>query len=96
MIHCLRGPALLLLTFCFFQSCSSSTSNDKASKIADNPKKDSIALIYNAEKANKKIDEFMKELHRKYSFNGNVLVAKKERSFTKIRLVGQIICIVIV
>lgn len=78
MIHCLRGPALLLLTFTIFQSCSSSTSkNDKASKSADNPRKDSLALVYNPEKANKRIDEFMKELHRKYSFNGNVLVAKK-------------------
>lgn len=77
MIHCLRGPALLLLTCCIFQACSSSTPNSKASKIADNSKKDSIALVYNPEKANKRIDEFMKELHRKYSFNGNVLVAKK-------------------
>lgn len=77
MIHCLRGPALLLLTFIIFQSCSSSTPNDKASKKADDPKKDSLALIYNPKKANKRIDEFMNELHRRYSFNGNVLVAKK-------------------
>ncbi|HUH33633.1 MAG TPA: serine hydrolase, partial [Daejeonella sp.] len=77
MIHCLRGPALLLLTCLIFQACSSSTPKDKAAETVDNHKKDSVALIYNPEKANKRIDEFMKELHRKYSFNGNVLVAKK-------------------
>lgn len=37
---------------------------------------DSIALIYDPEKADKRIHEFMMQLHRKHSFNGNVLVAK--------------------
>ncbi|MBC7746326.1 MAG: serine hydrolase, partial [Flavobacterium sp.] len=69
---------LLLLLISVLQSCSTSTSNKNKSlkKIAD-PRADSIALLYNPEKANKRIDAFMKELHRKYAFNGNVLVAKK-------------------
>lgn len=37
---------------------------------------DSIALIYDPEKADKSIDEFMMNLHRRSGFNGNVLVAK--------------------
>lgn len=43
----------------------------------DDPKKDSLLLVYDSSKADKHIDNFMKELHRKYGFNGNVLVAKK-------------------
>lgn len=77
MIHCFFRPALLLLTVSIFLSCSSSTPKGKAKEIIDNSKKDSAALVYNPEKANKRIDAFMKELHRKYAFNGNVLVAKK-------------------
>ena len=77
MIYCLRRSLLLLLTFAVLQSCSSSTPNGKAATPADNRKKDSLALVYNPKKADERIDAFMKELHRKYSFNGNVLVAKK-------------------
>ena len=39
--------------------------------------KDSIALLYNPEDADPRIDEFMKRLHTRSGFNGNVLVAKK-------------------
>src|SRR5690606_1508865 len=38
---------------------------------------DSIRLIYNQEKADPRIDEFMKRLHSRSAFNGNVLIAKK-------------------
>ena len=77
MSYCLRRSLLLLLTFCILQSCSSSTPKGTAAKAVDNQKKDSLALLYNEKKADKRIDAFMKELHRKYAFNGNVLVAKK-------------------
>lgn len=77
MNYCLRRSAILLLTFGILQSCSSSTPHDAPKKLVDNAKKDSIALIYNPANGNKKIDAFMKELHRKYAFNGNVLVAQK-------------------
>ncbi len=39
--------------------------------------KDSISLAYDSTKANKEIDAFMRKLHTKSAFNGNVLVAKK-------------------
>lgn len=38
---------------------------------------DSLLLVYNPKDADKGIDNFMKELHAKRAFNGNVLVAKK-------------------
>lgn len=78
MIYCFRRSALLLFTFCIIQSsCTSSTSSNKEKPIVSDRKKDSISLVYNPAKADKRIDAFMKELHRKYAFNGNVLVAKK-------------------
>lgn len=38
---------------------------------------DSIALIYDVSTADKAIDAFMQDLHKKSAFNGNVLVAKQ-------------------
>lgn len=77
MIYNLCRSVLLLIPLYILQSCSTSTPNDKPVKKVPDPKTDSIALVYNPEKGNKRIDAFMKELHRKYAFNGNVLVAKK-------------------
>ncbi|HEY0667041.1 MAG TPA: serine hydrolase domain-containing protein [Sphingobacteriaceae bacterium] len=61
-----------------FQSC---TQNKKEARIQKqelrDPKADSISLVYDHAKADKRIDEFMKRLHRNRGFNGNVLVAKK-------------------
>ncbi|MGJ1265869.1 serine hydrolase domain-containing protein [Sphingobacterium spiritivorum] len=47
---------------------------------------DSIRLLYNPNEADKAVDAFMQNLHKKAGFNGNVLVAKKgkiiyEKSF---------------
>ena len=59
----------------FFISCSA---NEKTpARTVEEDKSDSISLVYNPEDANKKIDEFMKKLHRTRNFNGNVLVAKE-------------------
>lgn len=77
MIHLLRRPFSLLLCIYVLQSCTSSTSTRNPEKKVLDPKADSISLVYDPEKGNKRIDAFMKELHRKYAFNGNVLVAKK-------------------
>jgi hypothetical protein len=77
MNYCLRRSAILLFTFGILQSCSSSTPHTTPKTSVDNTKKDSIALIYNPANGDKRIDAFMKELHRKYAFNGNVLVAQK-------------------
>lgn len=57
-------------------ACTSPATKETRAKTVPDANLDSIALIYNPEKADKRIDEFMMNLHRKSSFNGNVLVAK--------------------
>src|SRR5690606_17067717 len=57
-------------------ACSSAES--KRVKIEEEQKiTDSIRLVYSPENADKRIDEFMKKLHSRSAFNGNVLIAKK-------------------
>lgn len=56
-------------------ACSSAES--KRIKIEEEQKiTDSIRLVYSSENADKRIDEFMKRLHSRSAFNGNVLIAK--------------------
>lgn len=56
-------------------ACSSAES--KRIKIEEEQKiTDSIRLVYSPENADKRIDEFMKRLHSRSAFNGNVLIAK--------------------
>lgn len=57
-------------------SCSSDKKN-KTERTVEDDKSDSLLLIYDSKKADKRIDDFMQNLHRKRGFNGNVLVAKK-------------------
>ena len=56
-------------------SCSST--EKKPTRTIEDDKSDSLAMIYDHAKADKRIDAFMKKLHRTRNFNGNVLVAKK-------------------
>ena len=79
MILFLRYATVLFLALFTLQSCNSSNSNSIVShaELVDYKRADSLALIYNPKKADKRMDEFMQNLHRKYAFNGNVLVAKK-------------------
>jgi len=59
-----------------FIACSSAES--KRIKAEEKQKiTDSTRLIYNSEEADPRIDEFMKKLHTRSAFNGNVLIAKK-------------------
>jgi CubicO group peptidase (beta-lactamase class C family) len=70
---------LLRLLFCAIialASCSSAEQK-KAEQAKEQAITDSIKLIYDPHKANKEIDAFMQNLHKKSAFNGNVLVAKK-------------------
>ncbi|AYL98303.1 serine hydrolase domain-containing protein [Mucilaginibacter celer] len=63
---------LLLLT------CSSNNKdkNKAAAALPPKPLDTTALLAYNPQKADKKIDAVMQELHRTRGFNGNVLVAK--------------------
>lgn len=57
-------------------ACTSPEAKQKKLEIKQ-AEKDSISLVYDSLQANMKIDAFMKNLHHKAAFNGNVLVAKK-------------------
>ncbi|HCN83922.1 MAG TPA: serine hydrolase [Sphingobacteriaceae bacterium] len=61
-----------------FISCSNNTKQEKKFvRTVKDDDTDSLLLVYNPKDADKRIDDFMKELHVKRGFNGNVLVAKK-------------------
>jgi CubicO group peptidase (beta-lactamase class C family) len=66
-----------LIVFLAAVSCSSDNRTPVRTKAED--RSDSLMLIYNPAKGDKKIDAFMKKLHKTRGFNGNVLVAKKGR-----------------
>ncbi|MBK0382700.1 beta-lactamase family protein [Pedobacter sp. SD-b] len=70
-------PILLLSIPLFLSACSSSSSKQKVEENKIDPKRDSLLLIYNPAKADKKLDEYFTDIHKKRNFNGNVLIAKK-------------------
>src|SRR5690606_13940729 len=72
-----RAIDLFILTIpLFLMACSSAES--KRIKAEEEQKiTDSIRLVYDPEKADKRIDDFMQRLHKRSAFNGNVLIAKK-------------------
>lgn len=53
------------------------TAEDKKVRKPEDDKADSLLLVYDKKKEDKWIADFVYNLHKKYSFNGNVLVAKK-------------------
>lgn len=71
----LRVAIIFCILFLIFQACSSPGKKKVRTKKDD--KTDSLALVYHPEKRDKEIEAFMQNLHRRHSFNGNVLVAKK-------------------
>jgi CubicO group peptidase (beta-lactamase class C family) len=66
-----------VLTFSLILNSCSSKEIKKVERTVEDDKSDSLAMIYDPKKADKKIDAFMKNLHRTRNFNGNVLVAKQ-------------------
>ncbi len=74
----LRQFFALLIISIFFFSCSSSPSEKrKRERTISDEELDSIALIYDAKKADPRYEEFVMRLHKRSGFNGNVLIAKK-------------------
>jgi CubicO group peptidase (beta-lactamase class C family) len=67
---------IISLASLIFQSCSSEVKKQPVRTVKDD-KSDSLLLVYDEKKADKRIHEFIKKLHRTRGFNGNVLVAKK-------------------
>lgn len=76
MMHYLRISLILLTLISLIQACSSDPSEKRKKTILKEEQPDSVTLYYNPKNADKKIDDFMMNLHRKSGFNGNVLVAK--------------------
>lgn len=64
-----------------FTACSSTDKKTKDPKVrtVDDDKTDSLLLVYNPKNEDKFIADFVQNLHKRYGFNGNVLVAKKGR-----------------
>jgi CubicO group peptidase (beta-lactamase class C family) len=50
---------------------------DKKVRVKEDDKADSLLLAYNPKNEDKWIADFANNLHKKYGFNGNILVAKK-------------------
>lgn len=75
----MRLPFFLLfvsLGFCVVVSCSNA--EQKQQQIEQKQSElDSLALLYNPSEADRQIDSFMQNLHKRSGFNGNVLIAKK-------------------
>lgn len=71
------------LTVISLSSCTSKEEKvkqaaaDKKIRVKEDDKADSLLLVYNPKKEDKWIANFAENLHRKYGFNGNILVAKK-------------------
>lgn len=65
-----------LLTLSLVLISCSSNEKKKLVRTPEEDKSDSLAMIYDPEKADERIDAYMKKLHKSRNFNGNVLVAK--------------------
>ncbi|MFD1628960.1 serine hydrolase domain-containing protein [Pseudopedobacter beijingensis] len=71
--------SLAALSVLFYVSCSSSGNDKKNTKkrTKKDEVSDSLMLVYDKKNEDPYIAEFMQNLHKKYGFNGNALVAKK-------------------
>lgn len=73
----------IALTIISISSCTSKEEKvkkaaaDKKIRVKEDDKSDSLLLVYNPKNEDKWIADFADNLHKKYGFNGNILVAKK-------------------
>src|SRR5690606_25698413 len=72
LIGLLGGIFLLGPTSCNFTAKNSKIKDAKLAQAI----KDSLRLVYDADRADPQIHEYMSRLHQRSGFNGNVLVAK--------------------
>ncbi len=77
MTSSLKHIIVVTLIAVFLNACSSNEKKNAKVRTPEDDKSDSISLVYDPKTADPQIDAFIKNLHRKYGFNGNVLVAKK-------------------
>lgn len=73
----------IALSVCTLTACTSKEEKEKKSaenkkvRKPEDDKADSLLLVYDNKKEDKWIADFVNNLHKKYNFNGNVLVAKE-------------------
>jgi CubicO group peptidase (beta-lactamase class C family) len=67
---------LLLLASCSSKPNTAGNSNNQTESAVKAPLDTASLLAYNPKDADKRIDNFMQQLHKTRAFNGNVLVAK--------------------
>lgn len=72
----LRQLLLISAYIILIQGCSSEPDKKPKERTQPDEKLDSIALLYDPKKADKRIDDFIMKIHKRSGFNGNVLVAK--------------------
>ncbi|MES3018846.1 MAG: serine hydrolase domain-containing protein [Bacteroidota bacterium] len=78
MIFHLRQSLALSLISILLYSCSSDAPETRSqARTESDDKIDSVSLVYDAQKADPRYEDFVMRLHKRSSFNGNVLVAKK-------------------
>ena len=75
MMFLYKSVLAALLAVGLLSSCSHSSKKDNVK--SDKPFDTQKLLKYDPKDADKQIDAFMQQLHKKSAFNGNVLVAKK-------------------
>jgi len=70
--------AVAVLATIIFTNCTSSSKSpvDPTVRTVDDDRADSVIVAYDPEKGDKFIADFVQNLHKKYGFNGNVLVAR--------------------
>ncbi len=74
---CLASVTILtLFTACSGKKTTEKKEAEKKIRTAEDDKADSLLLIYDPAKGDKWIADFVDNLHKKYGFNGNMLVAK--------------------
>ena len=69
--------ALSVITILLYSCSSAPPEKRKQERTPTEDELDSIALIYDPKKADPRYEDFVMRLHKRSSFNGNVLVAKK-------------------
>ncbi len=65
-----------ILVLTILHACNSDKKIKKNKGVVENPQTDSLLLVYDVAKADKKLDEYFKLIHKTRNFNGNVLIAK--------------------
>jgi CubicO group peptidase (beta-lactamase class C family) len=76
MIYRYFFAVTILVTFIFSACSNANNKKDLTVRTVSDDKADSLLLVYNPKNADKFIANFVDNLHKKYGFNGNMLVAK--------------------